>query len=214
METCNLSKVSEDDDCNNIQKVEEQIESKMLSADKEKLVQELIDMGFSKSAVVQIVENARDVPKNMIIEQLLSSNYRPENLPVLDDDDDPMWEDITVTNKMVIVINKGLNMGIGKIASQAAHAALGLYEMMKENIDLTNNLISWNEQGSRKIVVEAKDTVELMKLCSMGRIHNIPFFCVHDAGRTEVAPDSFTALAFFGSDEELKHVTGKLRLLK
>ncbi|VVC43922.1 Hypothetical protein CINCED_3A000009 [Cinara cedri] len=118
METCNLSKVSEDDDCNNIQKVEEQIESKMLSADKEKLVQELIDMGFSKSAVVQIVENARDVPKNMIIEQLLSSNYRPENLPVLDDDDDPMWEDITVTNKMVIVINKGLNMGIGKIASQ------------------------------------------------------------------------------------------------
>lgn len=53
----------------------------------------------------------------MIVEQLLSSNYGPENVSITDDGD-PMWEDITIANKMVIVINKGLNMGIGKIASQ------------------------------------------------------------------------------------------------
>jgi peptidyl-tRNA hydrolase len=29
-----------------------------------------------------------------------------------------MWEDVTVAYKMVIVMNTGLNMGIGKIASQ------------------------------------------------------------------------------------------------
>lgn len=48
----------------------------------------------------------------------------------------------------------------------------------------------------------------------MGKLHNVPFFCVHDAGLTEVAPNSFTALAFFGTDDQLKPVTGKLRLLK
>jgi len=51
-------------------------------------------------------------------------------------------------------------------------------------------------------------------VCSEGKIHKIPYFCVHDAGLTEVEPNSFTALAFFGSDKELKPVTGKLRLLK
>lgn len=56
--------------------------------------------------------------------------------------------------------------------------------------------------------------MELIKLCSAGKLHNIPFFCVHDAGLTEVEPNSFTALAFFGNDDQLKPVTGKLRLLK
>jgi len=51
-------------------------------------------------------------------------------------------------------------------------------------------------------------------VCSEGKKLKIPFFCVRDAGLTEVERNSFTALAFFGSDQELMHVTGKLRLLK
>lgn len=51
-------------------------------------------------------------------------------------------------------------------------------------------------------------------MCSAGKLHNLPFFCVHDAGLTEVEPNSFTALAFFGSDDQLIPITGKLRLLK
>lgn len=51
-------------------------------------------------------------------------------------------------------------------------------------------------------------------MCSEGKKLKIPFFCVRDAGLTEVERNSFTALAFFGSDQELMHVTGKLRLLK
>lgn len=67
---------------------------------------------------------------------------------------------------------------------------------------------------SRKIVLEAKNTNELTKVSTAGKVHKIPLFNVHDAGLTEVAPDSFTALALFGSDDQLKPVTGKLRLLK
>ncbi|XP_060863247.1 probable peptidyl-tRNA hydrolase 2 isoform X1 [Metopolophium dirhodum] len=198
-----------------IQTAENEIKPQQRSAEKEKLVLELTDMGFSKSLVLQIVDNAGDVPKNLIVEQLLTTSSEPSvNIPVVDDDGDKLWEDVTVANKMVIVINSGLNMSIGKTASQAAHAALGLYEVMKERADLSYDLITWNEQGSRKIVVAAKNTNELIKVCSEGKIQKIPFFCVHDAGLTEVEPNSFTALAFFGSDQELKPVTGKLRLLK
>lgn len=67
---------------------------------------------------------------------------------------------------------------------------------------------------SKKVIVEAKNTTELIKLCSAGRLRHIPLFSVHDAGLTEVAFNSFTALAFFGSDDQLKPVTGKLKLLK
>lgn len=55
----------------------------------------------------------------MIVEQLLTSNpFSGDPIPVVDDDGDQMWEDVTVAYKMVIVMNTGLNMGIGKIASQ------------------------------------------------------------------------------------------------
>lgn len=67
----------------------------------------------------QIVDNAGDVPKNLIVEQLLTTNSEPsETITVVDDDGDTLWEDLTVANKMIIVINSGLNMSIGKTASQ------------------------------------------------------------------------------------------------
>lgn len=37
---------------------------------------------------------------------------------MVEDDGDPLWEDVTMCYKMVIVMNTGLNMGLGKIASQ------------------------------------------------------------------------------------------------
>lgn len=112
------------------------------SEDKEKLVQELIAMGFSKSLVQevgikyfnvlyttillnvkndsQVVDKAGDVPSDLIIEQLLTSNMElTGGIPVVEDDGDQMWEDVAPANyKMVIVINTSLNMGVGKIASQ------------------------------------------------------------------------------------------------
>lgn len=67
----------------------------------------------------QVVDNADDIPKELIIEQLLTSNPEPYNpIPEVDDDGDQLWEDVTVFYKMVIVMNTGLKMGIGKIASQ------------------------------------------------------------------------------------------------
>lgn len=41
-----------------------------------------------------------------------------DSIPVVDDDGDPSWEDVDIPYKMVIVINVGLTMSTGKIASQ------------------------------------------------------------------------------------------------
>ncbi|XP_050431836.1 probable peptidyl-tRNA hydrolase 2 [Adelges cooleyi] len=185
---------------------------------KEKLAQELIEMGFPEADVLKIIESAGCcVPKDVIVEQLLTNPTKPlsdDCIPLVEDDGDQLWEDVNIPYKMVIVINMGLKMGIGKIASQAAHAALGLYEVVKGRKSLKNDFHIWDDQGSRKIVLEAKDTADLIRICTAGKLHNIPCFCVQDAGLTEIAPNSFTALALFGSDDQLKPVTGKLRLLK
>lgn len=121
------------------------VHNEQRSARQEVLIRELTDMGFSKAAVlqvicdsfcrkfvdvstcvyVQIVENAGDVPKDLIVEQLLTSNSEPADpIPVVEDDGDQMWEDVTVCYKMVIVMNTGLNMGLGKIASQVPNLIL------------------------------------------------------------------------------------------
>jgi len=41
-----------------------------------------------------------------------------ENITVVEVDGDQLWEDVTASNKMVIVINIGLKTSVGEIASQ------------------------------------------------------------------------------------------------
>uniref|UniRef100_A0A9I9CH65 peptidyl-tRNA hydrolase n=1 Tax=Cucumis melo TaxID=3656 RepID=A0A9I9CH65_CUCME len=102
--------------------------------------------------------------------------------------------------KLVLVVRQDLKMGSGKIASQCAHAATGLYaELMQRN--------------------KLKDAAENIGL---------PTFVVADAGRTQVSAGSKTVLAIGpgnaslpydriprlpGPKEAIDAVTGKLRLL-
>lgn len=120
---------------------------KQRSTEKEQIVRELIEMGFSKLLVMKVihfninwdlyinlnfkipilkfVDNAGDVPKDIIVEQLLTTNSETiENIPVVEDDGDQLWEDVTASIKMVIVINIGLKMSVGKIASQVIEYCL------------------------------------------------------------------------------------------
>lgn len=61
------------------------------------------------------------MPKDLIVEQLLTSNPdTDEPIPVVDDDGDQLWVDVTAAYKIVIVINMGLKMGIGKVAAQVS----------------------------------------------------------------------------------------------
>ncbi|AEE86140.1 Peptidyl-tRNA hydrolase PTH2 [Arabidopsis thaliana x Arabidopsis arenosa] len=61
--------------------------------------------------------------------------------------------------KMVLVVRQDLKMRTGKIASQCAHAATGMYaELMQSDRYL---LRRWEENGQPKIVVTCKNQQEM-----------------------------------------------------
>ncbi|XP_073282977.1 uncharacterized protein [Primulina huaijiensis] len=103
-------------------------------------------------------------------------------------------------------------MGAGKIASQCAHAATGMYsELMESHRSL---LRQWELCGQAKIVVTCKNQQEMNKLRDAAESICLPTFIVADAGRTQVSAGSNTVLAIGpGSKSAVDSITGKLRLL-
>ncbi|XP_031102364.1 peptidyl-tRNA hydrolase 2, mitochondrial [Ipomoea triloba] len=114
--------------------------------------------------------------------------------------------------KMVLVVRRDLKMGQGKIASQCAHAATGMYsELMSSDRSL---LRQWELCGQPKIVVTCKNQQEMNNLKEAADSIGLPTFVVADAGRTQVASGSKTVLAVGpGSKAAVDSITGKLNLL-
>lgn len=114
--------------------------------------------------------------------------------------------------KMVLVVRQDLKMKSGKIASQCAHAATGMYaELTRSNRSL---LRQWEQCGQPKIVVTCKNQQEMNKLNEAAESIGLPTFVVSDAGRTQVSAGSKTVLAVGpGPKAILDSVTGRLALL-
>ncbi|GKV03444.1 hypothetical protein SLEP1_g15739 [Rubroshorea leprosula] len=114
--------------------------------------------------------------------------------------------------KMVLVVRQDLKMKSGKIASQCAHAATGMYaELMQSNRSLVRK---WEHCGQPKIVVTCKNQQEMNKLKEAAESIGLPTFVVADAGRTQVLAGSKTVLAVGpGPKGAVDSVTGKLNLL-
>ncbi|GER32142.1 peptidyl-tRNA hydrolase [Striga asiatica] len=115
-------------------------------------------------------------------------------------------------SKKVFVVRQDLKMGAGKIASQCAHAATGMYsELMQSNRYV---LRQWELCGQAKIVVTCKNQQEMNKLKDAAESIGLPTFTVADAGRTQVSAGSKTVLAIGpGNKSAVDSVTGKQRLL-
>ncbi|XP_022729534.1 peptidyl-tRNA hydrolase 2, mitochondrial isoform X3 [Durio zibethinus] len=95
--------------------------------------------------------------------------------------------------KMVLVVRQDLKMKSGKIASQCAHAATGMYaELMQSDRSL---LRQWEHCGQPKIVVICRNQQEMNKLREAAENIGLPTFVVADAGRTQVSAGSKTVLA-------------------
>jgi PTH2 family peptidyl-tRNA hydrolase len=116
---------------------------------------------------------------------------------------------------MYIVLNNDLNMGKGKLVSQGAHAASKvtrvLEQMCYEQTKLNSACIrykKWTRTGEAKIVLKAT-TEKLRELLKLPECEYII-----DAGRTQIAPDSLTAIAFFPNTKKVMHdVVSDLKLL-
>lgn len=111
--------------------------------------------------------------------------------------------------QVVIVVNRDLKMSPGKAFSQVGHAVDGMHEVLVEYPDLMR---AWRRSGSAKIVVRGTQN-DLQKVYLDAREAGLLHRRVFDAGRTQVAPGSYTCvLVGPATKEELEPVTGHLSL--
>lgn len=104
---------------------------------------------------------------------------------------------------MYLFINKGLGMSTGKVASQAAHAAV-----LASNGSNKKLLKAWNSGGHYcKLVMELRDTEHMMLTDRYLRERGFKTFPIIDEGMTEVNVHSFTALGVEVVDKDVQHVT-------
>ena len=115
--------------------------------------------------------------------------------------------------KMIIVVRRDLKMSVGKTAAQVAHAALGCY---KQSLSKNPNIVTnWeNMSGQAKIVLGVDNEKQLFEIKNKAEQAGLITYVIHDAGRTEVAPNTATCCAI-GPDlvQKIDEITGKLKLL-
>ncbi len=112
--------------------------------------------------------------------------------------------------KLVLVVRTDLEMGRGKIAAQAAHAAVAatLASLGRRR------LRRWLEDGQPKVVLRAAGEEELTGLAARAEAAGLTVEMVRDAGRTQVPSGTATCCAIGPDDsDKIDAVTGSLSLL-
>ncbi len=112
--------------------------------------------------------------------------------------------------KQVIVVRENLKLSKGKLGAQCAHASLEAYKKADKKI-----IELWNKEGSKKVILKAKNLKELLALKEKCESLKLPHALISDAGFTELKPGTITALGVGPQrDELINKVTGSLPLLK
>uniref|UniRef100_A0A3B3CX54 peptidyl-tRNA hydrolase n=1 Tax=Oryzias melastigma TaxID=30732 RepID=A0A3B3CX54_ORYME len=88
--------------------------------------------------------------------------------------------------KMVFVVNMDLGMGIGKVAAQVGHAAVGLYQTLQEKNSWREMAWKWDHSGAKKVVLQGTNAAHLMELQALASSLSLPTHLVQDAGHTQV----------------------------
>jgi len=111
--------------------------------------------------------------------------------------------------KLVLIVRKDLKMGVGKIASQCSHASVLAYQKSSRV-----SLLKWALSGQKKVVLQCPDEKALLELKDEAKKNRILTNIIHDAGHTQVAPNTATVLAIGPAKEQLlDEITGHLKLL-
>ncbi len=111
--------------------------------------------------------------------------------------------------KQVILVRSDLKLPKGKMAAQAAHAAVDtVFNSDKKKVD------AWRKQGAKKVVLKVKDEKELIEYLQKAKDNGLKTALITDAGKTVIAPGTKTCVGI-GPDEEDKidEVTGKLKMV-
>ncbi len=117
--------------------------------------------------------------------------------------------------KQAIVVRRDLNMGKGKIAAQAAHAACeALIRALREGGNWRGWAEEWLSQGQKKVVLRVDTREALEEVYRQAVEAGLPASIIEDAGLTQLPPGTVTAVAVGPAPEELvDKITGQLKLL-
>ncbi|MCK4269737.1 MAG: peptidyl-tRNA hydrolase Pth2 [Methanogenium sp.] len=111
--------------------------------------------------------------------------------------------------KQCLIIRNDIKMSCGKKCAQLAHAAVGAYE----HADKTTRK-KWYNEGMKKVALKANSLRELYEIKTLAENAGISTSLITDAGMTEIAPGTVTALGLGpAKSEDLDRITGDLRLL-
>ncbi len=111
--------------------------------------------------------------------------------------------------KQCLIVRADLKMSCGKKCAQLAHAAVMAAEHADKGIKK-----SWFLEGQKKVVLKAPSERALYELKVHAEQQGISTSLVQDAGLTEIAPGTVTALGLGpAKSAELDRLTGGLPLL-
>ena len=115
--------------------------------------------------------------------------------------------------KQCIVLRTDLDMSVGKLISQACHAAVGASELAKKQNHRAWR--RWRDEGGRKVVLQVDFLDELEEIVERAEELDVVNVVIRDRGLTEVPPGTVTA-AGLGPElsDRMDKVTGSLRLLR
>jgi PTH2 family peptidyl-tRNA hydrolase len=112
--------------------------------------------------------------------------------------------------KLVLVVRADLGMGRGKIAAQAAHAAVAATLAALGSADLA----AWLRDGQPKVVLRVPGPGELDEIAAQARAAGLPVEIIRDAGRTQLEPGTTTCCAIGPAEaSRIDAVTAALSLL-
>ncbi|MHA1972379.1 MAG: peptidyl-tRNA hydrolase Pth2 [Candidatus Hodarchaeales archaeon] len=94
--------------------------------------------------------------------------------------------------KQVIILRKDLKMSKGKAAAQASHAAVAAtIKVMREK---RKDFDAWWRTGQRKVVLAIDSESDLIQIEKKLRRTGVVVVKIDDAGRTQLPPNTTTAL--------------------
>jgi peptidyl-tRNA hydrolase len=112
--------------------------------------------------------------------------------------------------KLALLVRTDLGMGRGKIAAQAAHAAVEAVLRSYCGAEFAG----WLRDGQPKVVLRVGSEEELSEVCAAAEAAGLPVAVIRDAGRTQVQAGAVTCCAIGpAAEDRIDQVTGGLSLL-
>lgn len=114
--------------------------------------------------------------------------------------------------KLVVLVRQDLKLPKGKMAAQAAHAAVEATLLsVKKNEDAVK---IWRKEGQKKVVLKVADEKELYKFVQNAKDLGLITAVITDAGRTVIEPGTVTCAGIGPDDEDkIDSVTGEVQMM-